>query len=157
MVRVVFKLSLEPGEGVFGREDLKDGNRRVGDDLLNGQAAIKHRHIGDAESGRSRLDTKFRQNIDVPFFFMPQEPLDDGELPSCVIELSHGAFLYLAIDILRIRLIPRGAQVDFERDLDAHRVFESLIHGDIVVHSSTSGPCLRLTFQTIEPVPAADG
>jgi hypothetical protein len=56
-----------------------------------------------------------------------------------VIELSHGTFLYLAIDILRIRLIPRGAQVDFERDLGANRVFESLIHEGIVVHSSTSG------------------
>jgi hypothetical protein len=60
-----------------------------------------------------------------------------------VIELSHGAFLYLAIDILRIRLIPRRAQVDFERDLGAHRVFESPIHEEIVVHSSTSDTVVR--------------
>jgi hypothetical protein len=42
-----------------------------------------------------------------------------------MIELSHGAFLYLAIDILRVRLILRGAQVDLQRH-------EGLVHEDIV-------------------------
>jgi hypothetical protein len=56
---------------------------------------------------------------------MAQEPLDDRELPGRMIELSHGAFLYLAIDILRVRLILRGAQVDLQRH-------EGLVHEDIV-------------------------
>jgi hypothetical protein len=69
-----------------------------------------------------------------------------------VIELSPGAFLYLAINILRVRLIPRGAQVDFERDFGAHRVFESLVHEDIV--DLATGPRIEEVWTTPNAFPS---
>ncbi len=62
------------------------------------------------------------------------EKIDFAEIssePKCILQAQ------------RFRLIPRRAQVDSERDLGAHRVFESLIHEDIVVHSSTSDSVIR--------------
>ena len=62
------------------------------------------------------------------------EKIDFAEIssePKCILQAQ------------RFRLIPRRAQVDSERDLGAHRVFESLIHEDIVVHSSASDSVIR--------------
>src|ERR1700733_5427495 len=54
-IPVVFQLAFETLQAVFGRENLKNGERRMGDDLLDGQAAVKHGDIGNAISGRCDL------------------------------------------------------------------------------------------------------
>ena len=94
----------------------------------------------------SRLSSRLKKKVDrrdVPNPLGPSrgifpsgrcEKIDFAEIssePKCILQAQ------------RFRLIPRRAQVDSERDLGAHRVFESLIHEDIVVHSSTSDSVIR--------------
>ena len=42
---VILQLAFETLEAIFRRQHLKNGQWRVGNDLLDGAVAVKHRHI----------------------------------------------------------------------------------------------------------------
>lgn len=112
---VVVEFDQKPRGCVFGAEDLEDGDRRMGEYLLDSAGPVKDDDVGHTVARRADLDAKFAADTEVPFFGVLNEPLFDCLLPGGVIVFAHGPLLYLAVDVLRIRLVT-GAKVLLHRD-----------------------------------------
>jgi hypothetical protein len=100
---IALQLALATLQAVLRRQHFKNGQWRVGDDLLSELVAVKHRHIGNPETCGADLDPQLGSYAHVPISRMLSEP--NGFLPCRMVVFPHGSFLDLPIHVLCVGLL----------------------------------------------------